>query len=66
MTDERKPLAPDRPGRYELRNGAVITWPNDRRHWLDSGRYCDRDTMEASDQRDIIARAPDDAAWCLA
>lgn len=74
MTDSRKPLAPDRPGRYECRDGDIVTIGGKTLQglWIvvDAGYnavclYYPNGTGEA-EQFDIIARAPDDAAWCLA
>lgn len=75
-SQESKPLAPDRPGRYLLHGGLVATlfhnqamgkWmglldcENLERCWLDTGEH----TSGIINLR-IVARAPDDAAWCLA
>lgn len=68
MTDERKPLAPDRPGRYLLRNGKEVSvmeqdldqWHGPKYIWFLNGCHV------LYEYYDIIAIAPGDAAWCLA
>lgn len=74
MIDSRKPLAPNRPGRYLLRDGTTTQIDSvdngigrcangAAEHW-DYGQYEGPNGLNP--KHDIVDFSCDDAAWCLA
>jgi len=69
--DDRKPFSPDRPGRYLLRDGKMsvtilVVFGKFAADTIPTGNLWINGAVPNNRWWDIIARAPDDAAWCLA